>query len=81
MKRKRKKKGQGRNKHVNRTSGYYWIKLSSGKWIIGRWWQSLQFFDTMGTIVEKGFRDRIVEVDENRIIHEEEIKVKRRRLK
>jgi hypothetical protein len=35
----------------------------------------------MGTIVEKGFRDRIVEVDENRIIHKEEIKVKRRRLK
>jgi hypothetical protein len=81
MKRRRRKE-RGRKKFVNRKPGYYWIRVGrerNDRWIIGRWWQSLQFFDTMGTIADKGWRDKILEVDEN--IIERLDKIKRRRTK
>lgn len=67
MKRTRKKRAK---KYVNRKTGYYWIKVSNGqndKWIIGKWWNNIQFWDTMGTIREIGIHDKIVEVDEEMI--------------
>lgn len=70
-----KRKRATRGKLVRKTSrktGYYWIKISNGqnsRWVIGKWWQSMQWFDTMCTIREKGQRDKIVEIDERRIIN------------
>jgi len=48
--------------------------------VIGRWWNDLKFFDTMGTIYDLGHRDKIVEIDENRLVKKEKIK-RRRRIK
>lgn len=86
VKRRRRKKSKGKEQKVQyRKPGYYWILISNGgieRWIIGRWWQSLQFFDTMGTIADKGFRDKIIKVDEKRIKRIIEIKkIKRVRTK
>jgi hypothetical protein len=85
MKRYRRKKGKERKININRKPGYYWIKVrrpnGTENWIIGRWWQSLQFFDTMGTIKDIGSRDRIIEVDENKLVKEESIVRRRRRHK
>lgn len=72
VRRRKTKKAKLTKGKVYRKPGYYWIKVGNGqnsRWIIGRWWQSLQWFDTMSTIREIGWRDKILEVDENRIIN------------
>jgi len=78
VKRRRRKKSKGKEQKIqHRKPGYYWILISNGgieRWIIGRWWQSLQFFDTMGTIADKGWRDKIIKVDETRIKRVEKTK-------
>jgi hypothetical protein len=59
-------------KKVNREKGYYWIKVSNGQnsqWVIGKWWPSLNFFDTIQTLRETGTRDVIIKVDERKIIN------------
>jgi hypothetical protein len=60
-------------RNVKRASGYYWVRISNGQsnhWVIGKWYESLQFFDTMANIQEIGRRDKIIEVDENRLKRE-----------
>lgn len=70
MKRRRKSKIKKPTKAIYRKPGYYWIRVGSennSRWVIGKWWQSLQWFDTMSTIKETGWRDKLLEVDERRI--------------
>lgn len=88
VRRKSKEKRPLRKKPINqkkifdkkRKPGYYWVQVEnpSGnkRWIIARWWNSLNFFDTMGTIREIGSKDKIVRVDENQIKRKKLIKRK-----
>jgi len=68
MKRTRKRKRI--KKPVTRKTGYYWVQINNKNWIICKWWESLQFFDSMSLIPEKGFRDKITKVNENQIIYD-----------
>jgi hypothetical protein len=68
---KRKRGVKSKAKPVNRRTGYYWVQLTNGqnkRWRIMRWIESLQHWDTFSTILEKGRRDTIIQVDENRIL-------------
>lgn len=72
MKRVRTKKAIDFTK-AHRKPGYYWIRVTNGlndRWIIAKWYDSLKFFDTMTSIREVGYRDTIIEVDENRLKRE-----------
>lgn len=81
VRRRRKRKKIRQKIVVERENGYYWLKVKrpngTEQWIIGRWWNSLQFFDTMSTIMEIGHRDKIIEINENKI----QEPIKRRRTK
>lgn len=79
------KRQRTKQKTRNRETGYYWVKIKrpngTEQWIIQKWWKSYKFWDMMVTIPEMGKRDKIIEVDENQIIKEEKVQIKRRRLK
>lgn len=81
VRRAKRKKSAGKGKifNSNRETGYYWIKILNAnnktRWIIAKWWQSLNFFDTMGTIREIGSKDKVIEVDENQIKRIRKVKI------
>lgn len=56
---------------VNRKTGYYWVKNRTGVWMIAKWWNNLQFWDTMTTIENDTRPPFPVEVDEKRLVHEQ----------
>lgn len=63
----------------NRETGYYWVKTRSGLWMIAKWWNSLQFWDTMRTLENDTRPPFPKEVDERRLTYtpREEVQVRR----
>lgn len=67
-------------KKIDRQTGYYWVKTSTGQWIIAKWWNNLQWFDTMSTIKEYDQRrGGFLKVDEKQIIKKEKIAKRKRK--